>query len=96
MRYVVHALDKKDSLAIRKANRDQHVKYVNNQPSVDLLLAGPLMNKNFDEPIGTVLIIETNNREIAEKFVKNDPYYAAELFETVDVTEINITVNNFS
>ena len=95
MRFVIHAFDKKNALPIREANRDEHVNYVKNQ-DVDLLLAGPLMNESFDEPIGTLLIIEAANREIAEQFMKNDPYYSAELFETVSITKINITVNNFA
>lgn len=95
MRYVIHAFDKADGLPIREANRDDHVKYVNSQ-DVDLLLAGPLMNQAFDKPIGTLLVIDAENRDAAEAYAANDPYNVAGLFQRVDITEINITVNNMA
>ena len=46
--------------------------------------------------MGTVLIIEADSMEDAEKFAQNDPYYKAGLFEEIKITAINITVNNMT
>lgn len=95
MKYVIHAIDIGDGLSIRNANREKHVEYVKSQ-TIPLLLAGPLMSEEKSEPMGTVLIVEADSMEDAEKFAQNDPYYKAGLFEEIKITAINITVNNMT
>lgn len=80
-------------MEIRLANRDKHVEYVKSQ-SVKLLLAGPLMDEKTDDPIGTLLVVEANNRDAVESYAKNDPYNKAGLFSESQITPINITVTN--
>jgi len=93
LKYVIQSFDKPDSLHIRLANREEHVEYVKRQP-VKLLLAGPLMNDETDKPIGTLLVVEADNRSDVEHYANNDPYNKAHLFTEVRITAINITVNN--
>jgi len=93
MQYIIRSFDKPHSLKIRLENRDNHVAYVNSQ-SVKLLLAGPLLNDETGDPIGTLLIVEADNRNDVENYAENDPYNKAELFSESQITAINITVNN--
>ena len=93
MQYIIRSFDKPDSLKIRLENRDNHVAYVNSQ-SVKLLLAGPLLDDDSGDPIGTLLIVEADRREDVEDYAENDPYNQAGLFSASHITVINITVNN--
>lgn len=98
MQYIIRSFDKPDSLNIRLANRDDHVEYVKSQ-SVKLLLAGPLMNDETVDPMGTLLIVEADKRSAdkrsdVESYAQNNPYNKAGLFAESQITAINITVNN--
>ena len=93
MQYIIRSFDKPDSLKIRLANRDNHVDYVKSQ-SVKLLLAGPLMNDDTGDPLGTLLIVDADKRSDVEHYAENDPYNRAGLFAESQITAINITVNN--
>jgi uncharacterized protein YciI len=77
------------------ANREDHVEYVKTQ-TVKLLLAGPLISDENEEPIGTMLLVEADNRKSVETYAQNDPYNKAGLFTEVRITAINITVNNLT
>jgi uncharacterized protein YciI len=74
-------------------NRDDHVEYVKSQ-SVKLLLAGPLMNDETVDPMGTLLIVEADKRSDVESYAQNNPYNKVGLFAESQITVINITVNN--
>jgi uncharacterized protein YciI len=93
LQYIIRSFDKPDSLYIRLVNRDDHVEYVKSQ-SVKLLLAGPLMNDEAVDPMGTLLIVEADKRSDVESYAENDPYNKAGLFAESQITAINITVNN--
>ena len=93
MQYIIRSFDKSDSLSVRLENRDKHVEYVKSQ-SVKLLLAGPLMNDETGDPIGTLLIVEADERSDVEDYADNDPYNKAGLFQDSQITAINITVTN--
>ena len=88
MQYIIRSFDKPDSQNIRLANRDDHVEYVKSQ-SVKLLLAGPLMNDETVNPMGTLLIVEADKRSDVESYAQNDPYNKAGLFAESQITAIN-------
>ena len=60
-----------------------YLKKINNQ----VLLAGPMINKN-QNPKGSILILNFENKEKLKKFLKADPYVKVGLFE-------EITIENF-
>ena len=71
------------------------MEYVKSQ-SVKLLLAGPLMDDETGDPIGTLLIVEADERSDVEDYAENDPYNKAGLFQDSQITAINITVTNLN
>ncbi|MEE2745896.1 MAG: YciI family protein, partial [Pseudomonadota bacterium] len=95
LQYIIRSFDKSENKSIRLANREKHVEYVKNQ-SVKLLLAGPLVNDQTGDPIGTLLIVEADERSDVENYAENDPYNKAGLFKETQITAINITVANLS
>lgn len=84
MHYVLHCLDKPQSLEVRKANRDQHLAHLETVRD-QILVAGPLLDEEGGM-IGSLLIIDFADRAAAEAFAAADPYAQAGLFQSVSIT----------
>lgn len=80
--FVVSWLDKPDSLALRLANRADHLAYVASAGVVRL--AGPYLNDKA-EPIGSMIIVEVESEADAHAFNQADPYNKAGLIPSVDI-----------
>ena len=82
MLYVLICEDKPDSEALRKSVRNDHLAYIG---GFDVRFAGPMLAADESGMIGSVIVIEADNRAQAEAFAAGDPYGAAGLFETVTI-----------
>ena len=83
MLFVISCEDKPDSLALRLANRDAHLRYLEDF-SAQVVMAGPYLNAD-DQPIGSILIMEFADEADAVSFSDNDSYALASLFQSVSV-----------
>jgi uncharacterized protein YciI len=83
MLYVIIGTDKPDSLALRMANRDAHLKYWADSGVVKM--GGPFSNDEGTVMNGSLLAIEVGSRAEAEKLLANDPYKLAGLFAHSEV-----------
>jgi uncharacterized protein len=83
MRFVIHAIDRPNSLALRLETRPRHLEYM---AAFDTLVAGPLLDDDGN-PCGSCIIVELADRAAAERFVADDPYRGADLFQSVSVHE---------
>ena len=81
--YLIMAFDKPDSEALRLETRPAHVEYVLGQGG--MLLGGPFMSDDGETMTGSMLILDTTQRSVAEAFVENDPYHKAGLFDKVEI-----------
>jgi uncharacterized protein YciI len=90
MLFVISCEDKPDSLALRLANRDAHLHYLENF-SAQVVMAGPYLNVD-NQPIGSMLIVEFSGEADAVSFSENDPYNRAGLFKDVFVRPWKKTV----
>ena len=75
------ARDKVGHIEVRKANRADHVNYLNSGTAVSQ--AGPLLSDE-GEMIGSLIIPDVNVVEDARAWSENDPYVKAGLFESVE------------
>lgn len=94
MIFAVICKDKPGHLEIRKETRPEHLAYLeelNEQGT--LKFAGPFLDDE-DQPLGSLVMIEAEDRARAEAIAANDPYAIAGLFETVEVRRWNWTFNN--
>lgn len=83
--YVVHALDKADKSEIRLANRPAHrARLRNPEEPVRVHVGGPLLD-DAETMIGTMLIVEANDRSDVETFLSGDPYTKAGLYRSVQI-----------
>ena len=83
MAYLITCVDKKNSIDLRLATREKHIRYLK-KIKKKLILAGPILDKN-ENPVGTVLVLDFDNIERVNFFLKNDPYSKVGLFETVNI-----------
>ncbi len=81
--FIVFCKDKKNSLKKRLDNRDEHLRYLENNKD-KLLMAGPILD-NDDTPKGSVLIMNFETKDDLKKFLEKDPYALVNLFEKVTI-----------
>lgn len=85
MPYVIHTVDKPNSSEVRASARSAHLEYLDKNMHL-LLAAGALIDDDGTGGNGGILIVDTDNREDAERFINNDPFTKAGLFQSVTVT----------
>ncbi len=87
MRIALIAKDKPGALDIRKANRDAHVAYLKGSGET-VEMAGPFLDAN-GEMCGSLIILNVENMAEAEAWAAADPYKAADLFASVELSAWN-------
>ena len=85
MPYAIQTVDKKGSSQIRADNRKVHIEYLTANKHL-LLAAGALIEDDGSGGSGGLLIVDTDDRKEAERFVADDPFTKAGLFDKVTVT----------
>ena len=85
MLYAIRCLDKPNHHQVRLDNRPAHVAYLKANEA-RIVLAGPLLSDDGQAMIGSLLVLDFDNRRAADRFLADDPYGKAGLFESVSVT----------
>jgi len=91
MLFVITAMDKKDSLALRMATRAAHFEYAGATAVVKL--GGPFLDTKGDM-IGSLIIIEAADIDQARSWQESDPYARAGLFSHVELHPWKATANH--
>ena len=84
MFYVLRCLDKPDSLPLRLQSRPDHLAHIDRNLD-NVLSAGALLGDDGN-PIGSLLIVDFDDRTAVDRFLADDPYGKAGLFAEVEVT----------
>lgn len=82
--YVLHCLDKADSVLLREAHREAHAAYMKRHAD-RVVLGGPLLGADGQTRIGMLVVIDMPDRVSAERFSANEPYRRAGLFASVSL-----------
>ncbi len=85
MPYAIQTKDKAGAAKVRADNRAAHIDYLTANQHL-LLAAGALIDDDGTGGNGGILIVDTDDRSEAERFIANDPFSKAGLFEKVTVT----------
>jgi uncharacterized protein len=87
LHFVIHAMDKKDSLTIRAKFYRAHRVHLDEAGThgVDVLTAGPLVAEDGETPIGSLFIVEAKDRAAVEAFTRSDPYHVNNVWERIDI-----------
>ena len=89
MLYALICTDKPNSLAIRKANRPDHVEYLQSLGDT-LVFAGPFTEEDGATMNGSLVVIEASSLEAARKIAAGDPFAKAGLFASVDIRAVAV------
>jgi uncharacterized protein YciI len=83
MLFVITAFDRPGALERRMQVRPAHLEYLRSA-AARIKVGGPLLNDD-EEPIGSLLVIETDDRDAAEAFADADPDRRQGVFERVEI-----------
>jgi uncharacterized protein YciI len=84
MLYAVICTDKPDSLALRKANRPQHLEYLRGLGDT-VVLAGPFTEADGETMTGSLIVIEAASLQAAKDIAAADPFAKIGLFAAVEI-----------
>ena len=84
MLYALICTDKPNSLAIRQANRPEHVDYLESLGD-SLVFAGPFTEPDGETMTGSLIVIEASSLGMARSIAAQDPFAKAGLFATVEI-----------
>lgn len=84
MLFVIDCRDKPGHETLRKETRQAHLDYLKSFASA-VYAAGPTLGEDGERMNGSLLIMDFADRLLAERFVANDPYGKAGLFESVTI-----------
>ncbi len=90
MLFVLTAIDKPDSLALRMATREAHFDYA--KATGVIRLGGPFLSET-GEMAGSMIVIEAADMAAAKAWAANDPYAKAGLFAKTEIRPWKVTFN---
>ncbi|WP_395699137.1 YciI family protein [Aquabacterium sp.] len=83
MLFIVQALDRPDSQALRTQARVPHLEFVAGHTAV-FRFGGPLLGAD-GRPVGSLMILDLPDRVALEAHLEADPFFGSGLFQTVQV-----------
>ena len=93
MLFVIQCLDKPGVAETRKAHMAAHRDYTARAP-IRILLSGPLTDDHGHSVIGSFFLVDALDRAVVEAFQRNDPLFAAEIWESITVHAFSKRVDN--
>ena len=84
MLFVLTCLDKPDAGALRAETRPAHLDFIRARIA-HVPMAGPVLAEDGKTPIGSLLIVDFPGRAEVDRFLAEDPYGKAGLFQSVSV-----------
>jgi uncharacterized protein YciI len=85
MLFCLHIQDKPDRVETRKRFVDEHRAY-QKDCGVEITLSGPLMAEDGETMIGSMFLIEAENRGAVERFIENDPFNRNDVWGEMTLT----------
>lgn len=91
MPYAIFSRDKPGALQLRNNTRPEHRQFLGTQTDL-LLTAGPLIDDAGNGGVGSITVLNTEDRVVATKFAESDPYFKAGLYESVVIRRWRQTI----
>ncbi len=82
--FAIHCIDKPDCAELRAMTRPAHLDHLATVAD-QVLVAGPLLRPD-GRAMGSLMIVDFDDRDAAINFSTADPYHQAGLFESRSVT----------
>ena len=84
MPYMIETFDKAGSFEIRRANRAEHLVYLDRIKD-RLLACGAKLNDDGSDAGGGLYVVDVDTRAEAEALIQADPFFKVGLFERVEI-----------
>jgi len=93
MLFALICTDKPNGLALRKANRPDHLAYLESLGDT-LVFAGPFTEEDGQTMNGSLIVIEAPSLAEAREIAEGDPFARAGLFAAVEIRPWLWTIDN--
>jgi uncharacterized protein YciI len=94
MHFAIHCLDQRNALATRLAHYDRHKAYLASVSDVAIVVSGPLLADDGETMIGSLFIVDADDRSSVERFHCNDPFFLAGVWGHVEIHPFLKRVDN--
>ena len=84
MPYFIDATDKPGTKDLRDKTRPEHIAFLDTHTS-KLIAVGPKLSDDGQTSLGSLYIVDVDDRGAAEAFIHADPFYKAGLFGNVAI-----------
>lgn len=80
----IYCIDAEGSAEPRQSSLNEHLAHI--EGNMDKFkVAGPIMNEQGNQAIGSLLIVDLESLAAAQSFIESDPYYSAGVWAEVRV-----------
>lgn len=88
MLFAIHALDRPGALPRRLAAYAAHKAFLADTSAfgIRIVMSGPLVADDGETMIGSLFLVEADDRAAVERFNAADPFRAAEIWDAVTIT----------
>ena len=93
MHYIIHCLDKPNSVEKRLEHYEAHKAYLS-RATIKTVISGPLLADDEETMIGSCFLVEANSLQEVEAFNHADPFFKANLWERISIRPFNKRVDN--
>ena len=93
MLFVIFAIDKPGMAETRAAAMDAHRRYLESAPFKNVM-SGPLMDDAGENIVGSLYMLDAENRGVIDRMFKDDPLCRAAIWESVEVRHFVARVDN--
>lgn len=93
MHYIIHCLDKPNSVEKRLEHYEAHKAYLS-RATIKMVISGPLLADDEETMIGSCFLVEASSLQEVEAFNQADPFYKADLWERISIRPFNKRVDN--
>jgi uncharacterized protein len=96
MLFTIYCQDSENSAAARQLHYDDHRAYLKSAHDVTILIAGPLVGRDADDCIGSLIVIDAGSLERARKFNVEDPFAIQGVWASARVTAFVMATDTLS
>jgi len=95
MHFLITNLDRPDCEELRRRLRPAHLGFLHgSHAGLTVALAGPLLADDGITMIGSLIVVDALDQEVARRFSLDDPFKKAGLFETTTIRRWKWTFGN--
>lgn len=94
MLFLIHCLDKAGAQDLRAQHAAAHAQYMRAHAQ-QVRIGGPLLSDDGTQRQGVLVLAEFEDAQQAQRFVAQEPYHRAGVFERVTVHPFQIVMNGF-